>query len=65
LANVITATDLQNGEGKQRASLIFNCIQIADSLLEELFIQSKVRSSGGDEPSVQSLADILKNSKNK
>jgi hypothetical protein len=62
ISSVMTAADLQSGESKQRTSIIFNSLQVADSLLEELYTKSFARG-GGDEPSVHNLSDILKNAK--
>jgi len=59
-------------EAKQRDSIIFNCIQIADMLLGDLGYapQSQVQTStqtparsGSGEKSVHKLADLLKNTK--
>jgi HEPN domain-containing protein len=57
----MTANDLQSSEVKQRDSLIFNSIQMADALINELF--TKAGSTGsGDEPSIHVLSDLLKKS---
>ncbi len=61
LASVLTVEYLENGvEFKRRANLIFNCILVANNLMEELGYN--VKGAKTDEgTSVRRLKDIFEN----
>jgi len=61
LTSVLTSNEVQSGESKQRDSLIFNSIAIANQLLDELFTVSATPT--GDEPSIHIMSELLKKSK--
>lgn len=72
LASAVTASEIQNGDSKLRSSMIFNCIQMADSLLEELYLSpfgpnetNEEVLAKNSEKSIHKIADILKNSEDK
>lgn len=62
MASVISKEGIEFAtDSKQRESFIFNCVLLADSLLEELgyFEEGSPESAHGEETSIKRLSDIL------
>ena len=63
LAASLHSIDIHESDPKTRDSMIFNCIQIAESALAELFDVDYQSGTPAEDRSIRKLSDILKGSK--